>query len=234
MLVHAAAGFGEIQRDGHRQQTDKANGDPAPAAERRRQRGRHGKHRAADDLIDANRRQVPLRELAAELGLRRGHKRSRLRPEAWRSCVGIEKRRLHDRRAHAMANDVNRVLDLDLRSRIGAKVASTVARPIICFRTGDHVDDVMRPICAAGANTGTAARDAVATASGGSPTAEYSALDIRPVDGDADDATRGAGAALVSQRAPADERRLDQIDQAIETHLERRVPLRLGQRPVAR
>ena len=47
---------------------DEPDGDPAPAADLRGERRRHQEDRAADDLVDAERREIPFAELAPELG----------------------------------------------------------------------------------------------------------------------------------------------------------------------
>ena len=118
-----------------------------------------------------------------------------------------ERRRRHDC-ADAVADGVDRVLDLDARARRGAHGASTVARPIICFSTGDQVDDVMRPTWRPLANTGTATRDAVGSASGGRPHGRRRARStsgqstVRPTM-----RRRGPRALLGCERGAADESR---------------------------
>src|SRR5262249_7217583 len=51
-------------------EADEADRDPAPRADERSDRRREQKHRAADDLIDAERRQIPAAQLTPERGVR--------------------------------------------------------------------------------------------------------------------------------------------------------------------
>ena len=88
----------------------------------------------------------------------------------------------------------------------------------------------MRPTCRLPANTGTATRDAVATASGGRPTAWYSRSTSAQSTA-SPTMRRGTPALTLSdERAPADKVRLEQIDQPIKAHLVRRVVLRRRER----
>ena len=89
-----------------------------------------------------------------------------------------------------------------------AKPDSIVARPIICFSTGDQVDDVMRPTWRLPPKTGTG--DARRGRHGQRRQADgvIERFDVRPLDREADDAPRDAGVPLRRERAPADERDL--------------------------
>ena len=67
--VEAAADFGEAQRHGERRDAHQHETDRTPRADLRRDLRGHEEDRAADHLIDADRRQVP----AAERALQRRH-----------------------------------------------------------------------------------------------------------------------------------------------------------------
>src|SRR5215467_9491025 len=61
--VEPAADFREGDRDEHRREPDSEDEQRAPRADGRGERGGHREDGAADDLIDANRGQVPSTEL---------------------------------------------------------------------------------------------------------------------------------------------------------------------------
>ena len=68
--LEAAADFGERQRDQHRRHADRRDHPRAPGAGRRGQRRGQREYRAADDLVDADRGEIPAPSSRAERGAR--------------------------------------------------------------------------------------------------------------------------------------------------------------------